>query len=168
MNPSETTRKKTVITNRRQQVAERYLRGMYMAQIAEEMGVDTATVSRDLSELRKEWLDRSINHIDQKKAIELAKLDRLEITFWDAWERSRENAETQIEKDTPQGHHSETRSVGQSGNPAFLEGVLKCIDRRCAILGLDAPKKIQATIDVTKLSDEDLAKLAEGKDVSAE
>lgn len=140
-----TTKRKTVIVNRRQEVSERYLRGMYMAQIADELGVDTATVSRDLSELRKEWLERSINHVDQKKAIELAKLDRLEVTFWEAWERSKENAETHIERSTPNGHIVEDKSVGQSGNPAFLEGVLKCITKRCEIIGIDAPKKVEAT-----------------------
>ena len=30
-----------------------------------------------------------------------------------------------------------------TGNPRFLEGLLTCIDKRCRILGLDAPHKIQ-------------------------
>jgi hypothetical protein len=34
------------------------------------------------------------------------------------------------------------RREGQVGDPRYLDGVLKCIDRRCAILGIDAPKKI--------------------------
>lgn len=161
---TEHTRKKTEITNRRQQVAERYLRGAYMSQIADELGVDTATVSRDLAELRKEWLERSINHIDQKKAIELAKLDQLELTYWEAWERSKENAEvetteqvgvkqkTKKSKDgeeeftiVPERIKKNKRVEGQSGNPAFLEGVFKCINKRCEILGLDAPKRQEHT-----------------------
>jgi uncharacterized protein YerC len=137
---------KTEITARRQQVAERYLRGMYMAQIAQEMGVDTATISRDLSELRKEWLDRSINHIDQKKAIELAKLDRLEVTYWDAWEQSKEDAIIRTTGFTARGAIDTTRKEGRRpGNPAFLEGVLKCIDKRCQIIGIDAPKRMDVT-----------------------
>lgn len=148
MNPSQ-TRKKIEITNRRQQVAERYLRGMYMAQIAEEMGVDTATISRDLAELRKEWLDRSINHIQQKKADELSRIDQLERTYWDAWERSKENAETTVDRQTPSGRIFETKSEGQVGNPAFLAGVQWCINRRCELLGLDAPKKQEVTSEVT-------------------
>jgi hypothetical protein len=139
------TAKKTEIADRRQRVSEKYLRGMYMTDIARDMGVDTATVSRDLAELRKEWLDRSINHIDQKKAIELAKLDRLEVTYWDAWERSKLDAETEITKSTPNGHVHEVRREGQSGNPAFLAGVMSCINKRCEILGLDAPKKADVT-----------------------
>lgn len=135
-------RSKTEITNRRQQVAEMYLRGAYQSQIAEELGIDQSTVSRDLAELRKEWLERSINHIEQKKANELAKLDQLELTYWDAWERSKLNAETIIERKTPLGHISETKTQGQVGNPAFLAGVMSCINKRCEILGIDAPKKV--------------------------
>ena len=37
------------------------------------------------------------------------------------------------------------RREGQSGNPSFLAGVQWCINKRCEILGLDAPKKIAPT-----------------------
>lgn len=170
MNPSETTRKKTELTSRRQKVSEMYLSGSYMSVIAESLGVDTATISRDLAELRKEWLDRSINHIDQKKAIELAKLDRLEVTYWEAWERSKQPFRSEITEG--KGTKSEAaqmrktvRTEERDGNPTFLEGVLKCITKRCEILGLDAPKKFQM-LDVTKLSDEELLVIREGKNVS--
>jgi hypothetical protein len=133
------------MTERRQKVAEMYLRGEYQSEIAAKLNVDQATVSRDLTELRKEWLDRSINHIDQKKAIELAKLDKLEVTYWEAWERSQKNAETTIERETVKGTFEEHKTEGRDGNPAFLEGVLKCINKRCELLGLDAPKRTDLT-----------------------
>lgn len=157
------TRTKTVIANRRRFVAEKYLRGMYQSDIAEELGVDQATISRDLTQLRKEWLDRSINHIDQRKAIELAKVDRLEVTYWEAWERSRLNAEVEtveqigVKSQTKKGTEGEEsiivperikknkRIEGQSGNPAFLQGIQWCINKRCELLGLDAPKRSELT-----------------------
>lgn len=156
MNPSETTRKKTEISNRRQIVAERYLRGAYMSQIADELEVDTATISRDLAELRKEWLERSINHIDQKKAIELAKLDQLELTYWDAWVRSQRDAESETMEQIGVAKGADGQIIGdrvkktkkregQAGDPRFLDGVLKCIAKRCELLGLDAPKKTDIT-----------------------
>lgn len=146
MNPEQTPKRKTEIASRRQQVAEMYLRGQSQAEIGETLGCDQATVSRDLTELRKEWLDRSINHVDQKKAIELAKLDRLEVTYWEAWERSLKDAETTISESGGKfGSKTILRREGQSGNPAFLEGVLKCINKRCELLGLDAPKKTDLT-----------------------
>jgi transposase len=146
MQKQDTVRSKTEIENRRQQVSDKYLRGMPQMQIADELGVNQATISRDLAELRKEWLERSINHIDQKKAIELAKLDRLEVTFWEAWELSLKDVETITEEvGGKYGPKTTTRREGQSGNPAFLEGVLKCINKRCELLGLDAPKRTELT-----------------------
>jgi hypothetical protein len=37
------------------------------------------------------------------------------------------------------------RIEGQTGNPAFLAGVLACIAKRCQILGLDEPRKMDIT-----------------------
>jgi hypothetical protein len=155
MQMTEHTRKKTEIINRRQQVAEKYLRGAYMSQIAQDMGVDTATISRDLATLRKEWLERSIGMIDQRKAAELAKLDQLEMTYWQAWERSRQDAETVTQEKLGAIKDGDGKIVGtrvkeikkregQTGDPRFLDGVISCIKRRCDILGLDAPKTLSA------------------------
>jgi hypothetical protein len=33
----------------------------------------------------------------------------------------------------------------RDGNPAFLAGVMSCIERRCKLLGLDAPAKAELT-----------------------
>jgi uncharacterized protein YerC len=180
------TADKTRITDRRQKVSEMYLRGLYMSDIAQAMGVDTATISRDLAELRKEWLERSVNHIDQKKAIELAKLDRLEVTYWEAWERSQRNAEIEITEQigtrrkvkpkegeaegdaiVPERIRKTKRVEGQTGNPEFLKGVLNCITKRCDILGIDAPKKSEnLNIDASTLTDEQIDKLLAGESLA--
>jgi hypothetical protein len=146
MQKQDTQSQKTEIAARRQQVGEKYLKGMPQALIASELGYDQATISRDLSELRKEWLDRSINHIDQKKGIELAKLDQLESTYWAAWEESKEDAVIHTTGTTAKGFVNTTRTEGRRpGNPAFLEGVLKCIEKRCQIIGINAPVKVAPT-----------------------
>ena len=153
-------RDKVEIANRRQKVAEFYLRGMYQADIAAEVGVDQATISRDLAGLRKEWLQSALVDINEAKAKELAKIDQLEVEYWAAWERSKLNAEVEVieqignrrkpkagEKDTdepaivPERLKKYKRVEGQSGNPAFLAGIQWCITKRCDILGLDAPKR---------------------------
>jgi hypothetical protein len=53
------------------------------------------------------------------------------------------------------------RKEGQAGNPAFLAGVLTCIERRCSILGLDAPKRFVIRWD--DLTDEQIDRLAAGE-----
>ena len=67
------------------------------------------------------------------------RIDNLEAVAWDAWEHSKENKETSTTKQVGNvTTEATTRLECQSGNPAFLEMVLKCIDRRCRLMGLDA------------------------------
>jgi len=55
---------------------------------------------------------------------------------------------------------------GQSGNPAFLRGIEWCINKRCDLLGLDAPKKLEnMNYDMSILPDEYLDRIAGGEDV---
>ena len=133
-----------------------YLRGITQAEIASQLGVSQQQVSYDLKILQRRWLAESVAKIDERKARELAKVDRLEREYWEAWERSKLDAETvTLEKlgalKDGQGQIVGTKvkevkkREGQSGNPSFLAGVQWCIDKRCEILGLDAPKKIDAT-----------------------
>jgi hypothetical protein len=118
---------------------------------------------------------------DVAKAQELAKIDEVERRAWDAFERSQQEKQiatqeehqvpfTVTEKDadgnlvtvvkTKTRKHLQIRREGQSGNPAFLNTILTCIERRCAILGLDAPKRF--TVDWDKLTDDEWDKLAQG------
>jgi hypothetical protein len=151
---------KTEIANRRREVAEKYLRGATIVQIAEEYGLDKAQISRDLKYIREQWLEASINHIDQKKATELAKLDHLEMTYWDGWERSIKSTKIETSEETPVGHRKTRQTKTTSGNPSFLDGVLKCIEKRCQILGIDAAKKITVDVEVNNVRNRIMAALA--------
>ena len=66
------SRETTEIENRRRQVAERYLRGEYQSAIADTLGIDQATVSRDLKALRAAWLASAVRDFDLARAQELA------------------------------------------------------------------------------------------------
>ena len=127
-------------------MADLYLQGWLQSEIAEELGLSKATVCRDLQVLQREWLQSALVDFNEAKAQELAKVDRLEREYWAAWERSCEDAERErIEgnKDTP------TKRVltreEQSGDPRFLAGVQWCIERRCKIIGIDAPQRTEIT-----------------------
>jgi hypothetical protein len=147
------TAKKTEIAIRRQKVAAAYLRGSTQAEIAVEQAVDQATISRDLKSLRAEWMKSALIDINDAKARELAKVDALEVEYWQAWRRSQEDAESEITKmqgddpNKPGKLEKQRKREGQSGNPAFLKGVEWCINKRCEILGVDAPKN--SRLDVT-------------------
>jgi hypothetical protein len=166
------TQNTTEIAARRQQVATRYLQGEYQTTIAKDLGVDTATISRDLAAIRAAWLASTIRDFDAAKAEELAKIDAVEREYWQAWERSKKDKEVATQETDgldaqtrkPKIKKVTLRKEGQSGNPAYLVGVLACIDKRCKILGLDAPTRfIISEEQWQQMSPEQIERLAKGE-----
>jgi hypothetical protein len=149
------------ILNRRKEVAAAYLRGEYQSDIAARFGVTQQQISKDLSSIRAAWLASAVRDFDAARAQELAKIDAVEREYWRAWERSQEDKEIEFEETGIKGSRSGSRREGQAGNPSFLAGILTCIERRCAILGLDAPKRFIIKWD--ELSDDQIDRLAAGE-----
>jgi hypothetical protein len=140
----------------RKRIAELYLKGWIQADIADDIGVDQSTVSRDLSVLIDEWREEAVKDITETKAQELAKINVLENTYWQAWKDSQEDAVTKSTEKYMSGTEESTaqkriksldKTVEQVGDPSFLRGVQWCIEKRCAILGLDAPKRVDQQTD---------------------
>lgn len=149
----------------REEIGRLYLRGTTQQAISNYLNdkyykdnpLSRQMVTYDIRVIVARWVKASVNHIDQRKAIELSKVDHLEITYWEAWEKSNLNAESETTEEiqtldpqglaglVPQRIKKNKRVAGQSGNPAFLQGVQWCIGKRCEILGLDAPKKTDLT-----------------------
>jgi len=139
-------RSKSQWTRDRRKIADLYLQGFIQADIADKIGVCQQTISNDLKSLHKEWIASALVDFDEAKAQELAKIDRLEREYWAGWDRSREDAETSTAKVKGDGDKEATKTVkGQAGDPRFLAGIQWCIDRRCKILGVDAPKRHEIT-----------------------
>lgn len=159
----KSSRETTELAHRRQKIAEMYLRGEYQTTIAAAMGIDQAQVSRDLKMIRSLWLASTVRDFDTARAQELAKIDAVEREYWTAWERSKEDKEISVQEASADGKKKKVslRKEGQAGAPAFLAGVLSCIERRCAVLGLDAPKRF--TIKWDDLSEEQIERLAKGE-----
>ena len=110
----------------------------------------TMTISNDVAEILNRWRKTLEKDIGELKAAELARLNRLENAAWIAWERSREDAVKHIEGTRTGGKDGDlttdqTIREPQCGDPRYLERVQWCINKRCQILGLDAPTKIAPT-----------------------
>jgi hypothetical protein len=133
------------IAQRRAAVAELYLQGRYQWEIALVVQVDQATISRDLKAIRAEWKASALRDFDEAREQELARIDALEREYWQAWQASKgEKERTATERaDTPQGARMKAavKKEQRDGNPSFLGGVQWCINKRCEVLGLDAPKQ---------------------------
>ena len=134
---------------RRERVAVLYLQGWSQRRIGQELHCTQSCVSKDLEVLRKQWLETSLRNFDEAKALELAKLDMIEAEAFEGWQRScqpgvsvKEKA-VKIKDSGLPGVETETTTRHQSGDPNFLKVIQICVDKRCAILGLDAPKKLK-------------------------
>lgn len=161
--------------------ARLYMQGWYQQEIADYLsnreGDPTAdytlsqvTISKDLAEIRRRWLESSLVDMDQIKAEELAKIDRLEREYWQAWEDSRQVLETRKLQSGDKGSSELLIEAEQVGDPKFLQGIQWCIDRRVKIFGLDAPKRseqrieerravVHAALDLAKVNDDELEQL---------
>lgn len=136
-----------------EQIARSYLQGRSQAAIASELGIDQSTVSRDLKEIRAMWRDSTLRDFDEAKSIQLAKIDALEATYWEAWGRSlttRESLINESGESDAKGAFTKTitRREVMLGNPAYLAGVERCIAERCKLLGLYAPIKTEVSAEV--------------------
>ncbi len=140
-------RQKSEISRDRRNIAALYLRGKTQVEIAAELRISQATVSRDLAAIREEWVKESVQAIDQRKAIELAKIDALELEYWDAWERSQIATKQEVSEVFGTGVGAgnkakiQKRTTEQTGDPRFLSGVMQCIEKRCQIFGIGASDK---------------------------
>ena len=126
------------IQQRRQQVAELYLRCWTQEAIGAQLGIAQPTVCVDLRKIREHWRASSVRDFDEARTIELQKIDRVEREAWAAWERSQKPAQSAVvSEDT--GRQRTRKSVKhQHGDPRFLDQINKCIAQRRALLGLDA------------------------------
>lgn len=141
-------------------IAGLYLEGRSQLQIAEavsgqyQFNLTRQQIGYDLEKVRGRWLESSVQKIDQLKAEQLAKIDRLEAKYCDGYERSlRAKQTTTTEKvfsgggipGAPGQQDGRSRATIRSeqtvGDPRWLVGIGKCIDMRCALVGLNAPVK---------------------------
>ena len=139
--------KKEVILERRSKVAKLYLEGMDQIDIGIALGFSQSQVSRDLKALRKQWQESAHDDTGEMIAIELKKIDNLERVAWRAWNKSIEDTRKKKAAQRTGGPGGEMKmkqeeEVIMLGNPAYLRQIEACIKRRCELLGLDAPKRI--------------------------
>jgi hypothetical protein len=135
------------------EVAALYLHGLAQHEIADRLNVSRQQISYDLKELQKRWQQSALADFHAKKATELAKVDELERTYWEAWDRSCQTREVTSQEKTLTGEGSADearRKVGfrkepRDGDPEFLRGVERCIELRCKITGVFAAVKIAPT-----------------------
>lgn len=123
------------------QIASLHLRGHSVVEIAGEMNQTKAQIQAGLDKLRGRWASVSLMDIDAAVAVTLEEIEQLKTEYMEAWLRSI-------------GSEVVMRGMRMvsAGDAAFLDGVMKCIDRKCKLLGLDSPIKIDITAQVRAMA----------------
>jgi hypothetical protein len=132
-----------------------HFKGKFQAEIAKQLNITQQQISYDLKTLQTRWAESARGRLDDAKGKELAKVDNLEREYWQAYQFSqkdfrsvtakRERVDLGIDKDgkraARKGAITEltVKKETRVGDPIYLAGVAWCIERRCKILGLDAP-----------------------------
>lgn len=102
----------------------------------------------DLKIIYKEWKEQRSEFIEEKIELELAKLDKIEMECWEAWERSKEGRRKTVidggeinQPGMPGGKLREREVETTFGDTRFLDIIQKCMERRASLLGLNAPTR---------------------------
>jgi hypothetical protein len=116
---------------------------------------------REMGVIIQRWKDSAFSGIDELRRVEIEKISRVEREAWDAWESSKQvniyksstRRETEVGKDengkdiVNAGSAVKTvASRTQSGDARFLDIVMRCIEKRTSLLGLDTPVKGELNI----------------------
>lgn len=143
-------------------IADMYCRGYNFAQIAKEIGVTIPQISYDLKEIKERWKQRTTMDLDAKKSEELARLDAIEMEAWEAFRRSQEEFTAQTvraaegkgkagAKTKEVSKHTESRY----GDARFLDTALRCVAKRCELLGLNAPVRSDVNLSADGIIDDE-------------
>jgi hypothetical protein len=141
--------RKLEIADRRKRVADMLLRGVSQTAIAAELQIDRKTVYSDRRTVLQQLTEEAKGSLREKRALDLAKLQRGEREAWEAWERSkrprqRKNAK-RVNADTT-GARDETSVMeeGRDGNDKFLGRVESAVMSQAKLEGL-LQEKVELT-----------------------
>lgn len=105
--------------SRRREVAAILLSGITnQTAIAEQLGVDQSTISRDISHVKKQWQVEAVQDIGEAKGKDLERTESLIVALWD------------------KARNGDERAIAQ---------VLNLMQHRAKLLGLNAPEKREDT-----------------------
>lgn len=121
------------------------------------MNTSIQSVSKYIKQMVQVWKEESVSLIENHKITALQKIDKLELEYYEAWERSKQAIETITQKFEPGEGKTEAAKKrneklketiksfrANTGEAKFLEGIRWCTDKRFEILGGLAPILVEA------------------------
>jgi len=143
-------RTKTEREAARAEVARLDLQGWNTYDIARKLGVSQPQVVYDLRKVRERHIASMVQDRAELVAVKLAQYRATAKEAWLAYQQSKETAVKTLEEET-QSQFGSRYKIGstterRTGDPRYLEVVLKCLQAERELLGLDAPKKLDAQV----------------------
>lgn len=165
MRPKQNKRTREQIESDMLFETELFLKGYSYREISERLNkynsdrgfnytITHAGVFKDMQKAMVQWKKERFDNIEEYIQQDLKKLDRLEQTTWEAWEKSCTGKERvkvkkeSVSRDKPDDttlYDEETVNETSSGNPRFLDILLNIQQRRAKLLGYDAPVKVDVS-----------------------
>lgn len=155
------------VAERRARVAELYLQGKTQVEIGAIVERSQPQISEDLKWCREEWARRRDQATDAWIAEQLVRLDELERQAYQQWFASFQDQERRKVLQITTGEHTPAGkpvSVEKTttekiitttvGDPRFLAIILSAIRERSKLLGLYAPDKLDANLNVSNTMSE--------------
>jgi len=124
-------------------LAEFYMEGKPAGFVCEVLNISANTYGKYLKKIKKAWQERYTDAFNERVNLELARIDRTEAEAWTGWRNSCQkwSKVTNKEVNTERGftNSSEESYIDKrDGNPNFLNIVLKCVEMRLKIMGVNA------------------------------
>lgn len=162
-------RNKVTLERDRVEIAQLSLDGWTLGEIGEKLGLSAQQIWYDLQVIMKRWQKETNLLLDQRKARELMKLERLERKYLEGFQRSKQDSErlSEEKRSTADGAFTKTSITTETtaGDPRFLDGAKDCARLRAQIAGAMVTKVAPVTPDgksswnpdkVEQLTDDDL------------
>jgi len=143
----------------RSMIMQLYIEGLNYRDIsilvseARDYSISYTTVGEDIKRCLEDWKAKRDDKVELYITIELAKIDALEREYWEAWKKSKNNYEQKSAKiirnkggkeigGTIDKEETSVKQLVEFGDPRFLQGIERCIQKRIDLLGLDAAKNL--------------------------
>lgn len=143
------------------EIAAMFMRGLTHNQMVDEINskrqykLTIKQVEKDVAYIISEWRSAYLGDINDRKATELARIDKLEAAAWEEWERSKNDSTSESVAQTEKEGHDEklgdysfvaktarkTKTPGR-GRVDCLQTIQWCINQRCRILGIAIPNAV--------------------------
>ena len=152
---------KEIARAREERAWELRLKGLSHAQIADHLSVERTTVTKILQRVRKRVQAKVDQDVDQHRSEMIAKYEKIYAEAMVAWEASKGQSKTAIQKDSEKfGKETSVKVEEEHGDSRYLQAAMGALKDLQKLVGLDIQPRLQeasASAKINSLSAEERA-----------